>query len=113
MAGATVSSITMKWAIREALTKAGVPENMFGAVEDVGVVMFGTDFCRADGGVLPTKDTNGFEVEYEVKYSVPGAVWFKSWPSPSFIPSGNRFSIISLITIDSSAPPFSEFLGQL
>lgn len=52
--------------------------NMFDAALDVGAVLHDMDFCRTDGGVLPTRDGNGWQVEREVNYKTAGLVWLNT-----------------------------------
>ena len=52
--------------------------NMFAAAVEVGAVLHGMDFCRTDGGVLPTRSGNGYQVEREIKFTVDGCIWLNA-----------------------------------
>ena len=52
--------------------------NMFDASLKVGAVLHDMDYCRTDGGVLPTREGNGWQVEREIKFNTQGAVWLNT-----------------------------------
>lgn len=75
-----LSQIYTRWMHPGNTTSIG---NMFDAALAVGATLHDMDFCRTDGGSLPTIRTNGARVTREIKHSMPGVVWLDN--------TGHRF----------------------
>ncbi len=70
-----LSQIYTRWMNPGNTTSIG---NMFDAALAVGATLHDMDFCRTDGGSLPTMRENGARVTREIKHSMPGLLWLNT-----------------------------------
>lgn len=70
-----LSQIYTRWMNPGNTTSIGT---MFDAALSVGATLHDMDFCRTDGGSLPTTRENGARVTREIKHSMPGLVWLNT-----------------------------------